>query len=288
MNQITVTIAIPVFNGEKFLKEAIESALNQTVPADEILVFIHDTQDKSRIIAEEFLPKVRIVEENTNLNIGQAWNRLYEISQSDYVIMLHADDKLTKNAVQKIKNAINKNLDVGLIFGRSYFNKLDEEEIYLTNFNPEEIPEMSPYQFQLAMLTKGFLPFCSGLCISRKLMVDLKFNENFSLILDLEFFHRILYFTKGLVLTDIISIYRKHQDSTLHTAKLQNFQQDFTTWIREIEDGAINIPDEFRDEYKGFVLRRLSIFYSNLIYSLPAIRLPMENRVKALPLRDHL
>ena len=52
----TIGIAIPVFNGEKYLKDAIESALNQTVPADEILVFIHDTQDKSRVIAEEFLP----------------------------------------------------------------------------------------------------------------------------------------------------------------------------------------------------------------------------------------
>ena len=90
----TISISIPVFNGEKYLKESIESAINQTTPADEILVFIHDTSDNSMLIAREFGQRIKIVEENTNLNIGQAWNRLYELSQSEYVLMLHADDQL--------------------------------------------------------------------------------------------------------------------------------------------------------------------------------------------------
>ena len=104
----TISISIPVFNGEKYLKEAIESAIAQTTPSDEILVFVHDTSDESILIARGFGQRIRIVEENTNLNIGQAWNRLYELSQFDYVVMLHADDKLHESAIENLKYAIEK------------------------------------------------------------------------------------------------------------------------------------------------------------------------------------
>ena len=112
----TIGIAIPVLNGEKYLKDAIESALNQTVPADEILVFIHDTKDTSRNVAEKFLPRVRIVEENTNLNIGQAWNKLYELSKSDYVVMLHDDDTLELECIELIREKITSDPSVKRMF----------------------------------------------------------------------------------------------------------------------------------------------------------------------------
>jgi len=125
---------------------------------------------------------------------------------------------------------------------------------------------MSPTDFQLAMLTKGFLPFCSGLCLKTKVMLNLKFNEKLNILLDVEFFHRVLYYTSALVLTDIISIYRKHESSTYHSADLKQIQADIKTWICELDNNSIKIPDEFKGEYRGFLLRRLSIFYSCLIY----------------------
>lgn len=267
----TIAIAIPVFNGEKFLKEAIESALNQTVPADEILVFIHDTQDKSRIIAEEFLPKVRIVEENTNLNIGQAWNRLYEISQSDYVIMLHDDDTLQFNTIEIIKEKIYSYPDVKMIFGGSYI--FDQELIdsgnVLTkqlNFALESVP-INTHDFKTKML-KGFLPGCSGLCLHKKTMLNTKFNERLSILLDCEFFTRIsLLSTYEIVgIQKVLANYRINKTSTMGTTTTHKVLQDYQSWLKQIDDSSIQLPVEVTDQYRGYVLRRLASFYSSAIY----------------------
>ncbi len=114
-----IGIGIPVYNGEKYLSEAIESALNQTVQADEVFIFIHDSTDRSLQIAESFAPNVRIVEDNSSLTIGQAWNAIYTHSFCDYVVMLHADDRLHPDSIKILKQAIAEDSHAGLIFGRT-------------------------------------------------------------------------------------------------------------------------------------------------------------------------
>jgi glycosyltransferase involved in cell wall biosynthesis len=269
MNKIS--IAIPVFNGEKYLKQAIESAIEQTQPADEILVFVHDTKDSSMLIAQEFSDRIKLIEENTNLNIGQAWNRLYELSLCDYIVMLHCDDLLNPNAVKLIRAFIQENPSVGMLFGLSYISNASQpmqESLETfeqkTNFSVEEIPKATN-EFQVAT-SRGFLPGCSGLCLHRKTMLSTKFNEKLSIIIDCEFFARIAYWTEIIGIPNVLATYRIHQSSTLQTTTTKRTLEDYKVWLQELESGSINIPRDSIDQYRGFLLRRLASFYSSLIY----------------------
>jgi glycosyltransferase involved in cell wall biosynthesis len=266
----TIGIAIPVLNGEKYLKDAIESALNQTVPADEILVFIHDTKDTSRNVAEKFLPRVRIAEENTNLNIGQAWNRLYELSKSDYVVMLHDDDTLELKCIELIREKIISNPSIKMIFGGSYVFNQEINQNNLTikkqlNFPLESVP-INTYDFKSKIL-KGFLPGCSGLCLHRDTMLKTKFNERLSIVLDCEFFTRSsLLISEVAGLQKVLANYRVSTTSTMAAATTQKVVRDYQSWMEQIDNSSIQLPVEVIDQYRGFVFRRLASFYSSAIY----------------------
>ena len=54
MNQPTISVIIPVYNGERYLIEAIESVLMQSAPPDEILVVDDGSTDGSAVVAKRF------------------------------------------------------------------------------------------------------------------------------------------------------------------------------------------------------------------------------------------
>ena len=259
-----ITIAIPVLNGEKYLKEAIESAINQITPADEILVFVHDTSDESILIARGFGQRIRIVEENTNLNIGQAWNRLYELSQSDYVVMLHADDKLHESAIENFKYAIEKNPLAGMIFGILCL-KNEILQTSVTNFSSEHIPR-SNNAFEAAMQT-GFLPGCSGLCLKRDVIIHNKFSERLNIILDVEFFNRICLCIEVVGLPFILATYRVHAHSTSQISKIKHTVDDYKLLLSDLKNISINLSGENASKYSGSILRRFASYYSSLIHA---------------------
>ena len=77
-NRFNIGIGLPVRNGEKYLQQAIQSAINQIEPADEIVVVLNNSEDCSWQICQEFLPYIRIVEDNSIDSIGAAWNAVFQ------------------------------------------------------------------------------------------------------------------------------------------------------------------------------------------------------------------
>ena len=91
MTQPLISCIIPVFNGERFLGEAIESILAQSYPKLEILVVDDGSTDQSRAVAEAFGQRVRCVSQE-NAGPSAAKNRGIVESTGEYVAFLDADD----------------------------------------------------------------------------------------------------------------------------------------------------------------------------------------------------
>ncbi len=93
MNQLNrkTSVIIPVFNGEKYLAEAINSVLNQTRPADEILVIDDGSTDRSGEIAGRFQPGISRVRQE-NQGPAAARNKGVELASGDVLAFLDADD----------------------------------------------------------------------------------------------------------------------------------------------------------------------------------------------------
>jgi glycosyltransferase involved in cell wall biosynthesis len=86
-----VSVIIPVYDGELYLREAIESALCQTVPPLEILVVDDGSQDGSAEVAGSVGGVVRCVRQ-THAGAAAARNLGARLSRGDWLAFLDADD----------------------------------------------------------------------------------------------------------------------------------------------------------------------------------------------------
>jgi glycosyltransferase involved in cell wall biosynthesis len=97
----SITIAICNYNYERFLAGAIDSALAQTYPATRVLVIDDGSSDRSREIIERYGSRIRAV---MKANGGQvsAYNHAIDSIDTDYVILLDADDMLYPSAATEV------------------------------------------------------------------------------------------------------------------------------------------------------------------------------------------
>jgi glycosyltransferase involved in cell wall biosynthesis/predicted SAM-dependent methyltransferase len=99
-----VTVGLPVYNGEAYLAEAIESVLGQTFTDFELIISDNGSTDGTAAIGRAYAardPRVRYVRSPRNRGAAWNYNRLVELAQGDYFRWLAADDALAPTLLEK-------------------------------------------------------------------------------------------------------------------------------------------------------------------------------------------
>ena len=105
-----VSIIIPVYNSEKYIKECLESIVNQTYTKLEIIVVNDVSTDNSINIIKQFKDKrIKIVNLNYNSGVAIARNRGIEEATGDYICFIDSDDYWNLEKIEKQVNFIEKN-----------------------------------------------------------------------------------------------------------------------------------------------------------------------------------
>src|SRR5689334_14706815 len=97
---INVSVVIPSFNYGRFIGEAIQSVLNQTIPVEEIIVVDDDSTDDTAIIISSFGKCVRYIKQ-MNAGVCAARNRGVAESSGEYIAFLDADDTWEPTKLEK-------------------------------------------------------------------------------------------------------------------------------------------------------------------------------------------
>jgi len=118
--QPLVSVVTPVYNGEKYLAECIESVLAQTYENWEYVIVNNCSTDRSLEIAQRYAQKdarIRIHDNKEFLTLAQNWNHaLRQISAaSKYCKVVHADDWLFPNCIMEMVKVAEANPSVGLV-----------------------------------------------------------------------------------------------------------------------------------------------------------------------------
>jgi len=90
-----ISVLIPVFNREVFLKRAVESILNQTYKNIEVLIYVDGGTDNTLNIAMDLTNKdnrVKVYYETKNKGVGYARNQLLKRCKTRYAIWMDSDD----------------------------------------------------------------------------------------------------------------------------------------------------------------------------------------------------
>jgi len=97
-----VSICVPVYNGERFLADAIDSVLRQTWRDFELLVFDDASTDRSPAILAGFAdPRLSYRRNPRNLGPERNWNRALEAARGRYVKLFHQDDVLAPICLER-------------------------------------------------------------------------------------------------------------------------------------------------------------------------------------------
>ena len=120
MNYPLVSVFIPYYNDEKFLRESIESVLNQRYENIELILLNHASTDSSRDIAHSYDDK-RIIHIDMDMNYGAGGGILIKEfikrARGKYVKFFCADDIMYKNCLVDLLEYMNCNKDKDFVFG---------------------------------------------------------------------------------------------------------------------------------------------------------------------------
>ena len=118
---IKISIIIPVYGVEKYIRQCLESVINQTYKNLEIIIVNDGTEDSSMKIVEEYLADERIkVINKENGGLSSARNRGLEEVTGDYILFVDSDDWLKLNMIEGLILNI-KDEDI-IIFKYYYFD----------------------------------------------------------------------------------------------------------------------------------------------------------------------
>ena len=92
-----VSAIIPVFNGERFIKDSIESILEQTFNEVEIIVIDDGSTDRTKEFVQSFGQKV-IYRRQANAGADKAYNHGISLASGDYVAFLDHDDRIKRSS----------------------------------------------------------------------------------------------------------------------------------------------------------------------------------------------
>jgi glycosyltransferase involved in cell wall biosynthesis len=125
-----VSVIVPVYNGERYLAEALASAIGQTYRPIEIIVVDDGSTDDSGAIARRFGAPVRY-DSQSHAGIGAARNRGVELSFGRYLAFLDSDDLWTKDKLARQMAALRADPALDIVFGYArqfYSPELTAEE----------------------------------------------------------------------------------------------------------------------------------------------------------------
>lgn len=173
-----VSIIIPVYNTEKYLKKCIDSILNQTYNNIEVLIVDDGSTDKSAQICDKYInnEKVKVVHIK-HQGISFARNTGLDMVTSNYVCFIDSDDYVDNDFIEFLYNQVTTNdVDIAacafdyVAFNNSKSNIHKKDKLYIFNSH-EALVKMCDFN-------EAFSCICCNKIYKTKLFKDLRFQEN--------------------------------------------------------------------------------------------------------------
>lgn len=128
MSKPHFSVVIPAYGVEKYLKNAVNQVLNQTVRDFEIIIVDDASKDNSGIIADELASKynnIRVIHHDVNRGLSEARNSGLHLASGDFVFFMDPDDTIELTLFEEITKALEKQDADVVVFGivEEYFDE---------------------------------------------------------------------------------------------------------------------------------------------------------------------
>ena len=221
-----VSIIIPIYNAEQYLKKCIDSVLMQTYENIEIILINDGSNDHSEQICNTYLQKYKNIQYfyQQNKGVSIARNNGIRNASGDFIYFLDADDTIDNDFVKSSVEVANKNNSDIVIVA---LNAIQHKEIVNSDYT-----WLSTWAM---FLRKSFLDKYK----------DIYFPEDIKIGEDAIFSHKLLLLTKHVNINKNAKYYyRIHSQQTIEDAltRSEYYYENITKWFTNLE--------KFYSEYK--------------------------------------
>lgn len=199
---------MPVYNGEKYLREAIDSILNQTYTHFEFIIVNDGSVDRSEEIIRSYTDsRIRYIKNEKNIGLDATLNNTFLIAKGEYIARMDCDDVSHPLRLQKQIAFMETHRDYDMV-GTQYVN-IDQ------NRRPYEIGAQLMDNDEIKYAIQSVNCFCHGAVLFRTSFLrnnDIFYKHEHSPYEDYELWTRICQMTKTHNLTDVLYAYMSNPE----------------------------------------------------------------------------
>lgn len=261
MNQI-ISVILPVYNGERFLSDAIKSVLNQTYRDFELIVINDCSTDSTLEIISEFAlqdSRIKVITNPINKKLPASLNIGHQSATGDYITWTSDDNLYKPNAFETYLHHLQNSMS-HIVY--TDFDLINDNGVVLKRRNLSQ-PE---YLINGNCVGASFL-------YKREVYESLKeYNENLFLVEDYDFWLRALTKFKFSYAPESLYFYRSHGESL--SSQIGKNEEKNNLW----KENLTNMFDSFLTNFTTEHVFFSEIFMKQLTYQPISLAVLLDNR----------
>ena len=209
---VLVSVVIPLYNAKKYIKETIESVLNQDYQNIELIIIDDGSEDNAKQIIDIIKDDRMSYIFQENAGVSAARNLGFKLSRGKYIAFLDADDVLTSDCISNKIIRFNEDPELGLVHGD--MQVVDEQT---KPMNEIYVGKEGWILNELLSWRETCIPSPSSILVKREVVDVVKgFDTELSTAADQEFFFRVAHRFKIGKVDKVLGLYRIH-DNNMHS-----------------------------------------------------------------------
>jgi glycosyltransferase involved in cell wall biosynthesis len=248
-----LSILMPVYNADKYLKQAIESILNQTFRDFELIISDDGSKDHSKDIIAFFNdPRIKTDHNVTNQGKTATINRIYKSASGEFVTIHDADDFSDLHRFEKQIDFLRQNTEYGFC-GTGFYSLTADGDIFDKQLMRSSYADIITYLPETSQFHGPTVVFRKSYSDNLNEIYRSYFQDNYE---DIDFIYRLLTQVKGHNLNEFLYHYRVLPDSlcrknvtiknrNLYKVVLHLTQQRFELGFDDLQLTRDNLVDEY-------------------------------------------
>ena len=207
-----VSVLLPTYNSEKYIRKALDSVLSQSYPNVELVISDDASTDRTPEILTEYKARyphaIKLFVQKQNLGVTRNCNFILRHCSGDHVLFFAGDDLLYENCVSDSVAAIEKDGHAMVFHNHDFVDENSEKIKYGDKHYPDHTGDL------VRLIKSGVYVKCNGMMARASCIPGDGYDQSLQYSSDFDFVFRILGSVNSYCyVRRALSVYRKHKES---------------------------------------------------------------------------
>lgn len=248
-----ISVVIPVYTAEKFLKRCVDSVLAQTYSDVEIILVDDGSTDSSPVICDEFAAKYNHIKVVHHENMGSSLSRDAGIKKSsgDFVFFVDADDWIEPYALENLLNVLEET-DADIVCGLSKKISTDGNILFTEKNKTNLVCDTISDKIYNECITRKITTSSCGKLIKKDVLSKVFFLKDNPIGEDHDFVFQLIKNSSRIVVTEFfVYNYYTNFNSISHSGYNEKYANSFFNYVKLCNE-TVSLAPQYEKQIRAF------------------------------------